>query len=53
MVSTNPPVKFGTWTFPSKNAPTFNELTLTRAQMPVIPQKNEFQAIITTGWQNK
>ncbi len=53
MVSTNPPIKFGTWTFPSKNAPTFNELTLTRAQMPVIPQKNEFQAIITTGWQNK
>lgn len=51
MMSTNSPIKFGSWVFPSITPPSFTRLTLTRAAMPSGPKKDEFEAIMTSGWQ--
>ena len=51
MMSTNSPIKFGSWVFPSITPPSFTRLTLTRAAMPSVPKKDEFEAIMTSGWQ--
>ena len=51
MKSTNAPIKFGNWSFPSTTPPTFNSLTLSRATMPSAPNKSEFGALMTTDWQ--
>lgn len=53
LVSTNPPLKVGSWSFPSNTPPTFSSLILTRAPIPSVPDKSEFDAIITNGWQTK
>ena len=50
MMSTNSPIKFGNWVFPSTTPPNFTKLTLTRTAMPTMPNKKEFEALMTSGW---
>lgn len=50
LVSSTPPIKFGTWSFPSKTPPLFTSLTLARAPMPRIPVLNEFGILATSNW---
>lgn len=52
MMSTNSPIKFGTWVFPSMTPPTFTTLTLSRASIPPIPNSSEFGALMSDDWQN-
>lgn len=53
LVSTNSPIKFGAWAFPSTMPPSFSSLRLTRASIPTAPHPDEFRAIMTSGWQTK
>lgn len=53
LVSSNPPIKIGSWSFPSNTPPTFSSLVLTRAPIPAAPTKSEFDAIISNGWRTK
>ena len=53
LMSSNPPIKIGAWAFPSKNPPSFLELNLARAPMPQMPAKDEFKAIMDTGWETR
>ena len=53
LVSTNSPIRFGAWSFPSTTPPSFSNLTLTRASIPTAPRSDEFRAIMTSGWQTK
>ncbi len=50
LASSSAPIKFGGWTFPSKNPPSFISLTLARSPIPKIPGRDEFIAIMQTGW---
>lgn len=50
MVSTTAPIQFGNWVFPSKNPPSFAELTLGRAKIPTVPNADEFDKLIKSGW---
>lgn len=52
MMSSNTPIKFGSWNFPSTTPPTFTSLKLARASIPAAPQRSEFGAILTSGWQS-
>lgn len=51
MMSSNAPIKFGNWSFPSTTPPNFSSLTLSRATMPRATNKSEFGVLMTTGWQ--
>ena len=53
MVSTNAPVVLGNWAFPSTVPPEFTSLTLARAKIPSVPDKTEFDALITDNWKTK
>lgn len=53
LVSNNSPIKFGSWYFPSTTPPSFASLTLARAPIPAVPNADDFQGIITDGWQTK
>ena len=53
LVSTNSPIKIGSWSFPSTTPPSFSSLTLTRAAIPVAPNADEFRELMTSGWQTK
>lgn len=53
LMSSNPPIKLGTWVFPSKDAPSFNALNLARAPMPTMPSKDEFKEIMASDWKTK
>ena len=53
LVSTNSPIKFGAWVFPSTTPPSFSSLNLTRASIPAAPRPDEFREIMTSGWQTK
>lgn len=50
LMSTTRPIKIGNWTFPSTTPPRFSELTLSRARMPQIPDKDEFGLLMMSGW---
>ena len=52
MMSTNSPIKFGAWSFPSTTPPSFTTLNISRAKIPAVPNANEFGAIMTSGWQS-
>ena len=52
MMSTNSPIKFGAWVFPSVTPPSFTQFTLSRAKIPAAPRKDEFGALMTSGWQS-
>ena len=51
LMSTLAPIKFGNWVFPSTKPPSFRSLTISRAKMPQMPDKNEFSNIMKSGWQ--
>ena len=53
LVSTNSPIKFGSWSFPSTNPPSFASLTLARGGIPPVPNKDEFGDLIMNGWMEK
>lgn len=53
MISSNPPIKLGSWSFPSTTPPSFSLLNLTRAMRPAMPDTKEFSAIMGTGWKTK
>ena len=53
LVSSNSPIRFGSWYFPSTTPPSFASLTLSRAAIPAVPNADDFQGIITDGWQTK
>ena len=50
LLSSTAPIKFGNWTFPSKNPPSFASLTLARSPIPKMPGKGEFDIITKSGW---
>ncbi len=50
LLSSNPPIKLGGWSFPSKNPPSFASLTLARSPIPKIPARGEFAPIIKSDW---
>ncbi len=52
MMSTTSPIKFGSWVFPSITPPSFTRLTLGRTSIPAVPKSNEFEALMTSGWQS-
>ena len=52
MMSTNSPIKFGSWSFPSTTPPSFTTLNLTRAQIPSVPRASEFGPLVSDGWQS-
>lgn len=52
LMSTTPPLKIGSWVFPSYNMPRFSSLDLDRGKIPAMPQRNEFSALLESGWQS-
>lgn len=52
MMSTNSPIKFGSWNFPSVTPPSFNELSIGRTQIPGVPGADEFGALMSNDWQS-
>ncbi len=51
LMSTTPPIRIGSWTFPSLTPPRFTELHLARAAVPATPNADEFSVILSDGWQ--
>ena len=51
LMSTTVPLKIGTWSFPSAKPPQFTDFKIKRAQIPDAPNKNDFNALIKSGWQ--
>lgn len=52
LVSTNSPLKIGSWTFPTTTPPQFTKINFTRAAIPSTPNAREFDAIMRDGWQD-
>ena len=52
MLSSNSPIRFGSWSFPSTTPPSFNTLTLARAKIPEMPRMTEFKALLSSDWQD-
>ena len=52
MLSTNSPIKLGTWTFPSTVPPSFTEFVVSRAKVPSMPGEHEFEVLMSSGWKN-
>ena len=53
LLSTTAPIKLGSWSFPSTTPPSFKVLNLTRAAIPAIPESDEFNGILESGWKTK
>lgn len=45
------PLKIGNWVFPTTTPPSFSKLTLTRASISAVPDKDEFKKITSKDWQ--
>ena len=52
LYSTNPPLKIGSWTFPSTTPPSFKEFNLSRATIPAAPVRGEFDALMSSSWKD-
>lgn len=52
LMSTTPPIKFGSWSFPSTPAPRFVDFTLARASIPPAPVIQDFEVIMSRGWKS-
>ena len=50
LMSTTSPLRIGNWVFPSTTPPKFSKFNLGRAKIPDMPNKNEFDAIMKSGW---
>lgn len=53
LMSSSPPIKLGSWSFPSTTPPSFSSLTLTRAPIPAMPSASEFEKIMGADWKIK
>lgn len=53
LMSRTAPLKIGSWVFPSTQMPRFSTLKLGRAKISAAPDKSEFSAIMSSGWQSK
>ena len=53
LMSRTAPLKIGSWVFPSTQMPRFSTLKLGRATISAAPNKSEFSAIMSSGWQSK
>ena len=52
LVSTTPPLKIGSWSWPSYTPPRFAILNFTRATIPAVPNISGFGVIMSDGWQS-
>ncbi|MBO4626271.1 MAG: hypothetical protein J5679_03315, partial [Alphaproteobacteria bacterium] len=52
MMSTTAPIKFGGWIFPSKTPPSFTDLEISRAEIPPMPEDEDFEELLMTGWKS-
>ncbi len=52
LMSTNPPIRLGAWSFPSVTPPRFVDLAVARAPMPDMPDADEFGVIMSGGWKD-
>ena len=50
LMSTSAPLQIGRWVFPSTTPPKFSKFNITRASVPEMPDKSEFDAIMKSGW---
>jgi hypothetical protein len=50
LVSTVAPIQIGRWVFPSTTPPRFSKFTISRTTNPSMPDKQEFDAIMKSGW---
>ncbi len=50
--STTAPIRIGSWVFPSYSPPSFSSLTFTRAQIPEMPNSNNFDSLMKSGWKD-
>ena len=52
MLSTNSPIKLGTWVFPSTTPPSFTDFVVSRAKIPSMPNEHEFDVLMSSGWKS-
>lgn len=52
MVSTNAPIKIGSWSFPTTTPPGFQEINFVRGAIPAAPNAKDFDAIMRDGWRD-
>ncbi|MDR0741319.1 MAG: hypothetical protein LBF28_00915 [Rickettsiales bacterium] len=50
LMSTDAPLRIGSWIFPSVTPPKFTALEISRAKIPDTPNMAEFDTIIKSGW---
>lgn len=50
LMSTTAPLKIGSWSFTSAKPPQFSEFILSRAPLPVAPDKSEFAPLMDRDW---
>ena len=50
LMSTTPPLKIGSWNFPSAKPPQFTTLSVDRAKIPNAPNNADFDKIINSNW---
>lgn len=50
LVSTMAPLQIGRWVFPSLTPPSFSKFDISRAKLPDMPEKSEFEALMKSGW---
>ena len=51
-MSTVSTLKIGSWSFPSTTPPKFYELTLSRAEIPNMPNVSDFSELMQSGWKD-
>lgn len=52
LVSTNAPLKIGSWSFPTTTPPQFHEINFVRGKIPGSPNATEFDLIMRDGWRD-
>jgi len=52
LMSTNAPLRLGSWSFPSTNIPSFKTLTLGRAPISAVPSNDVFAAVLNNNWKS-
>lgn len=52
LMSTNAPLKLGSWSFPSTKPPQFVEFAVSRTSRPAAPIKEEFAPLMMSGWKS-
>ncbi|MCM1294768.1 MAG: hypothetical protein NC311_04380 [Muribaculaceae bacterium] len=52
LMSTNAPLRIGSWTFPTTTPPQFREINFARSKIPQAPNAREFDAIMQDSWRD-